>query len=296
VLTQPDDALTTSREHRDRHIGRVDVLDKVKALIYLPGGTEVTTEMAAAYFEVEIETIKKLTQRSADELEADGYRVIEGHELRDMKSLSGIGGRSRSLALFPKRAMLRMSMLLRDSVIARAARDEILNKVEQAIVRDLSTTDGQIAHLRQMLEMAEHNKALEIENTTQRAALEAAAPKVAYVDQFIRNNDSCTLRVFAKQIGVKENRLRHHLISRRVIYRQVIGQRFSKSKQTWVDEYLYQPYATHTAWFTVGDQPNAPRLFNGQMRTTLYITPPGKVGIARLLDRHPIVAIEGASA
>lgn len=139
---------------------------------------------------------------------------------------------------------------------------------------------------------------LQEQNEAQARELEAAAPKVEYVDQFLRNDDSCTLRTFAKQVGVKEKELREHLIARKVIYRQPVGKRFSESKQRWVDECLYQPYATHTQWFTVGDQPRAPRLFNGQMRTTLYVTPAGKVGIARLLDRHPVsqVAIEGASA
>lgn len=132
----------------------------------------------------------------------------------------------------------------------------------------------------------------------QRAQIEADAPKVEYVDTFLRDDDSCTLRTFAKQIGVKEKSLREHLIGRSVIYRQPVGKRFSESKQAWVDEHLYQPYASHAAWFRSGDQPRAPRLHNGQMRTTLYVTPAGKVGIARLLDRLPVApaAIEGASS
>jgi hypothetical protein len=38
-------------------------------------------------------------------------------------------------------------------------------------------------------------------------------------------------------------------------------------------------------WFRECDQPNAPRHHNGQLRTTLYVTPAGKVGIARMLGR-----------
>jgi hypothetical protein len=296
-LTQPDDALTTSRVERDRHVTRVDALDKVRGLIYLPGDTYVTTEMAAAYFEVDIETIKKFTQRSVDELETDGYRVIEGHELRDMKSLSGIGGRARSLALFPKRAVLRMAMLLRDSAIARAVRDEILNKVEQAPSLDLATADGQIAHLEQMMAIAKRNKALEVENETQRAQIESAAPKVAYVDTFLRNNDACLMRQLAKRIGFKEPELRDELMRRKVIFRVPIS-RFSESKQRDVTEYRYEACTKYMAWFIEGDQPKAPRHHNGQLRTTLYVTPAGKVGIARLLGRLDAtqLAIEGVSA
>ena len=131
----------------------------------------------------------------------------------------------------------------------------------------------------------------------QRAAIEAAAPKVAYVDQFLRNDDACTLRIYAKQMNVKEGELRALLIDKKVIFKQPIGKRFSESRNRWVDEYLYQPYATHAAWFKVGDQPNAPSLFNGQLRTTLYVTPAGKVGIGRLMGHFDNVrSIEGASA
>lgn len=197
---QPDDALTTSRVERDCHVTRVDALDKVRALIYLPGDTYITTEMAAAYFEVDIEAVRKLTQRSTDELETDGYRVIEGHELRDMKSLSGVGGRARSLALFPKRAVLRIAMLLRDSVIARAVRDEILNRAEQAQSFDLATADGQIAHLQQMMAIAQRNKALELENQAKREQIAELEPKAAQADHHRAADDLVPVGDFANNL------------------------------------------------------------------------------------------------
>ena len=45
-------ALLESRAMRVEHQGRVDVLDKVKALVMLPDGIHVRTEDVARYFEV----------------------------------------------------------------------------------------------------------------------------------------------------------------------------------------------------------------------------------------------------
>jgi DNA-damage-inducible protein D len=139
---------------------------------------------------------------------------------------------------------------------------------------------------------------LQEKNEAQARELEAAAPKVEYVDTFLRSTDVCLFRQYAKQIGMKEKELRAELIDRKVIFRTPIENRFSKSRDMWVTEYRYEPATAFMGWFKEGDQPNAPRLHNGQLRTTLYVTPAGKVGIARLLDRLPSsqAAIEGASA
>src|ERR1051325_4757412 len=64
---------------------------------------------------------------------------------------------------------------------------------------------------------------------SQAAQIEADAPKVAYVDNFLRNNDTCLLRQLAKRIGMKERDLREELLTRRIIFRTPIG-RFSESK------------------------------------------------------------------
>lgn len=120
--------------------------------------------------------------------------------------------------------------------------------------------------------------------------LALAAPKVEYVDAYVGPDDACTIRILANQLQVGEKALRQWLLDRKVVYRQVVGSRWSHSKQRHVTEYLYQPYSDHKAWFRVGDQPNAPRLHNDQMRTTLYVTALGKVEIRRLLVKHPIEA------
>ncbi|GGY29020.1 restriction endonuclease [Streptomyces djakartensis] len=120
-------ALLESQTLRSGVLDRTDVLDRVKALSLLPDGVHVTTAMVASYFSVTVEAIRALVQDHRAELEASGYRVLTGTELSDFKQLSGIQSRTRSLALFPRRAVLNVAMLLRDSEVARHVRVYLLD-------------------------------------------------------------------------------------------------------------------------------------------------------------------------
>ncbi|MDX3850419.1 restriction endonuclease [Streptomyces sp. AK02-01A] len=119
--------LLESRTLRDGVADRTDVLDRVKALSLLPDGTHVTTAMIAAYFQVGIEAIKSLVKDHREELDSNGYRVLTGPELRSFKDLSGISARTATLALFSRRAVLNVAMLLRDSEVARQVRTYLLD-------------------------------------------------------------------------------------------------------------------------------------------------------------------------
>ncbi|WP_345661438.1 restriction endonuclease [Streptomyces venetus] len=120
-------ALLESQTLRRGVLDRTDVLDRVKTLALLPDGMHVTTAMVAAYFEVGLEAIKSLVKDHRTELEANGYRLLTGEELRSFKNLSGIQSRTRSLALFSRRAVLNVAMLLRDSEVARQVRVYLLD-------------------------------------------------------------------------------------------------------------------------------------------------------------------------
>ncbi|WP_405676989.1 hypothetical protein OG292_20485 [Streptomyces sp. NBC_01511] len=133
-------ALLESRTMRAEHLGRVDALDKVKALVMLPDGTHVRTEDTARYFEVSTDVIRQLTARHRAELAESGMHVLRGPDLRrfhsDMVSLWGAGkGESypqavTQLTLYPRRAVLNIAMLLRDSDIARCVRTYLLDAEE----------------------------------------------------------------------------------------------------------------------------------------------------------------------
>ncbi|MFJ3105325.1 hypothetical protein [Streptomyces sp. NPDC086835] len=132
-------ALLESRAMRVEHAGRVEALDKVKALALLPDSIHVSTEGVARYFEVSTEVIKKVTQRHREELTENGMHVLKGSDLgeyqRDSLSLSYEGEvsypqRRSSLTLFTRRTVLNIAMLLRDSDIARRVRTHLLDAEE----------------------------------------------------------------------------------------------------------------------------------------------------------------------
>ncbi|MGX5214103.1 restriction endonuclease [Streptomyces violaceus] len=145
-------ALLESPTLRCSVLDRTDVLDRVKTLTLLPDRMHVTTAMVATYFNVTVETIRALVHDHRAELEASGYRVLTGTELSYLKQLSGIQSRTRSLALFSRRAVLNIAMLLRDSEVARQVRVYLLDMeylartqpVENPARADASSLDDRI--------------------------------------------------------------------------------------------------------------------------------------------------------
>ena len=285
--------LVESRTDRDRYIDRTDTLDKVKALTMLPGDTYITTEMVAGYYEVGIEAIKAAVFDHRDEVESDGHVVLVGEELSCFKQLSGIRSRTGSLAVFPRRAILRLGMLLRDSPVAVAVRDHLLDVEEESAgpnAMALDINDPQMVLL--LAQAAQRSAQQVIEERARRHAVESqlaiAAPKVAYVDQFVdAAKDGTTVGMYASQIGMTEPVLREYLLDRRVLSRRTVVD-YVNSKGKRRIEYEWRARAGYLTWFKVEDQPRAPRMHNGQLRTTLYVTPVGKQGISDLLAKHPI--------
>jgi HJR/Mrr/RecB family endonuclease len=132
-VTETD--LLESREVRDRVMDRVHVLEKVKALSLLPDDMHVTTQMVAGYFEVGEANIRQIAHRHRSELMSNGMRNLKGADLREFESdnlsLSTATGQARrSLMVYPRRAVLNIAMLLRDSKVARQVRSYLLDVEE----------------------------------------------------------------------------------------------------------------------------------------------------------------------
>lgn len=153
---QPSElVLTESRTMRAQTAGRVDVLDKVKAIALLPDDVHATTEIVAAYYEVDPKTIDSVVARNREELEGNGLRTLRGAELRSYKEETdpqgeGRLGRSGSLRLFTRRTILNVGQLLVESPIARQVRTYLLN-VEESTAPELrvqSVERAQVAQAR----------------------------------------------------------------------------------------------------------------------------------------------------
>ncbi|MGW6732149.1 restriction endonuclease [Streptomyces sp. NPDC055013] len=153
-----DSALLESKSLRDSVLERTDVLDRVKALSLLPDGMHVTTAMLAAYFGVTAEAIRQLKARHREELSSNGMVTLQGPELAEFKRdvlsrfPNGYPQPRSSLTLYPRRAVLNVAMLLRDSEVARQVRVYLLDMeyrartqpVENSGPADIASLDDRI--------------------------------------------------------------------------------------------------------------------------------------------------------
>lgn len=137
------------KDLRDQFIDRVEVLEKVKSLLLLPDVNLATTQQVADFYEVETEAIRQITTRNKDEIQSDGYVVWKAEDfnsdnLSQLKITTQRGSfrvefsdgnqqrfSPRGVALFPRRAILRVGMLLRDSEVAKEVRTQLLNIEEK---------------------------------------------------------------------------------------------------------------------------------------------------------------------
>lgn len=201
-LTLPD-----ARAERDALTSHVAVLDKVGVLATLPDDVHATTPMVAEFYGVDVDTVRKAVLRNREELDGDGYLVLKPSEVKDMLSLTPadlkLPNGTSQVALYPRRAVLRIGMLLRDSDVARRVRDYLL-AVEQ-VARD-SGED-------QIIERALHilkgrNEALTAENKALHSRIEKDAPLVAKAEAHTANAKAINRQTFAREVqqwGVKQD-------------------------------------------------------------------------------------------
>ncbi|PHG75163.1 phage antirepressor KilAC domain-containing protein [Bacillus wiedmannii] len=129
--------IIVTKEEREALIERIEVLQKVKDLLLLPGLEMATTKQVAQFYEVTHEAIRKVMSRHGDELQADGMHLEKYSEIKERITVSNVtllenGVSKRGTYVFPKRAILRVGMLLRDSLIAKEVREQLLNIEELA--------------------------------------------------------------------------------------------------------------------------------------------------------------------
>lgn len=138
VITETD--ILESRDVRNVRLDRVTAIDKVGTLVVLPDDVHATTEAVAAFYGVSVKAIKSLVGRHRNELAESGRWVAQGSDLRELRNEAHeIDPDTRSLALFTRRAVLNVGMLLRDSEVAKQVRAYLL-EVEQLASPDLKKT------------------------------------------------------------------------------------------------------------------------------------------------------------
>lgn len=136
------------RTLRDNAVCHYEVLEKVKELLLIPDIKAMTLKQVAEYYEVDPHTIDMICNRNADELESDGAckmkvkDFLNSHYVRTEKQSytttfiyeNGVSVTMSNggLKVFPRRAILRVGMLLRDSAIAKEVRTQLLNIEEKS--------------------------------------------------------------------------------------------------------------------------------------------------------------------
>jgi prophage antirepressor-like protein len=145
-----------------------------------------------------------------------------------------------------------------------------------------------------VIEEADRADRAEALNTQQAKELESARPQVAYVSKFVRaTDDVSTVKAFGAQVGMSEKEIREYLLTCNVIYRKECWRTTSKGNRERVWQWVARP--KFRSWFTPKDQPDAPRLHNGQLQQTLYVNAVGKQRIAELLQRKPPALFEAGA-
>ncbi|MEC2709113.1 hypothetical protein P9Z39_26150 [Bacillus thuringiensis] len=134
------------KDKRDSLVGKVEVLSEVKELLLPPELEMATLQQVADFYNVSKEMITKLLKSHRDELVSDGYTLMNGNEISSfflegkrkgsymVKSRNGemYTYSNNESGLLPKRAILRVGMLLRNSEVAKRIRTQLLNTEESA--------------------------------------------------------------------------------------------------------------------------------------------------------------------
>ena len=137
----------TDKKAREENIDRVEVLDKVGTLFLLPNTELASTKQVTKFYEVPLKTLNSVIYDHKDELTSDGMKKYSRKEVESLNlgkgdiertqystTIKAKGGNvnlsNAGLNLFPKRAILRVGMLLRDSEVAKEVRSQLLNVVE----------------------------------------------------------------------------------------------------------------------------------------------------------------------
>ena len=127
--------LLENRELRNKNLNKIEVLKKVGNLLLLSNNEHATTKQISDFFEVPKKTIESLFTDNKKEIETAGAFFLKGVDLKDFKtSLLNQGDLKRvpSCWLFPKRAILNIGMLLRDSEVAKRLRQALLDVIEES--------------------------------------------------------------------------------------------------------------------------------------------------------------------
>lgn len=225
--------LLERKDLRRDFIERLEVLDKVKSIIFFMETQICTTEQVAEYFEVSKGTLDSLVKDNKLELVENGMVSLTGVDLKSFKGDLGNPSSLKftsSLNIFNKRAILNVGLLLRDSIIAKKIRSILLDlsetkeskefiqkeiDEEKVLMLDVLMAKDEESHLFALKSWKDYKdsklKKIELEK---RVAVEK-------VEHLTKSDATFGLREACTNIGVKEKVFKEYLISNGYMYRQM---------------------------------------------------------------------------
>lgn len=217
-----NEGIITDSAVREKLAEHIEVLDRAGKLLTMPKVNMATTEQVAEFFNVPSETIRTVYKRNKEELAGDGVRswtiseikIQMGHDgLFESVGQSGYTGLllddgstyklpTRGIRLFPKRAVLRIAMLLTGSEVAKAVRTALLNLTEKVTEKAPQILDEINREM-----VAEKGETLML-----MASLFAGGDMTGYIEQTMSMNKWFTGKIVEARTAVRELTSANHAL------------------------------------------------------------------------------------
>ncbi|WP_170957019.1 phage antirepressor KilAC domain-containing protein [Bacillus wiedmannii] len=281
------ETIIETKEEREALIERVDVLQKVKDLLLLPNMEMATTKHVAAFYEVPHEAISTIIRRNIEELESDGMYLARYSEIKEVINghydhLLSLGVSKRGTNVFPKRAILRVGMLLRDSEVAKEVRSQLLNIEEKAqdvapviVTADIDHETKLHAAIGKALsegDMFTYGQAIkELEAWKNRHIIQDAESyqSIKALHDTTTITEICKRRLGDALTAIKANKILRDC----GVYKQ------DKLDRKWIPEKEYE----EKGWFVLKTQPTR---YERKEVTNYRLTEKGATEITKLLKQH----------
>lgn len=264
--------LLENKDLREKYMERVEVLDTVKEILLLDDLEMATTEMVANYFGVDVPVIKMCVSNNREEIELDGYLVETKENLLSKNILLktkrggfdilngngetvGSGSNNKGMALFPRRAILRIAMLLRDSPVAKEIRTQLLN-IEEKVSKEQKTqeiTKEQMLLLAIMTAKSDAERAIAV-NEHQKY-MERYKEKAERYETIYHSDKLYTTTEIAKDCGISAIKLNRFLMDKKIIYKKGNTYYFYANHEDKVPshaDYHITEYGQTMKWTNVG--------------------------------------------
>lgn len=234
--------LLENKDLREKYMEKVEVLDKVKELLLFDELKMATVQMVADYYEVPKSTIESCVSNHREEVESDGYSVYKvkdadrllSHVTPDFRVTKNranfklinkegdviLSAGGTGVALFPRRAILRVGMLLQKSDIAIEVRTQLLNIEEKVTKEEKTESIDEEERLLLNIMKAKNNVERAIAVNEHQKYMERYKEKAERYETIYHSDKLYTTTEIAKDCGISAIKLNRFLMDKKIIYKK----------------------------------------------------------------------------